>query len=228
MSAELCKMTSPKHTLSSLSAELLAPMFIALAVASCRCSSGARHFNELAVDEEAGSLDVTPYLGLKMGDSVADLGAGGGYFSVKLARAVGPKGVVFAVDIDSESLRFIDEHVKRAGIENVETVLGTFEDSKLQPRSVDLIFVRNTFHDIQDRVAYFSRVKAALKAGGRIAIIDYDPKKLGALRKLHGHYLEESAIVGEMKAAGYEVVQSNDVLKEQSFNIFSPTPEPPR
>jgi ubiquinone/menaquinone biosynthesis C-methylase UbiE len=102
----------------------------------------------------------------------------------------------------------------------VVTVPAAYEDSKLRPRSVDMVFLRDAYHDFQNRVEYFSRLKKVLKPGGRIVIIDYDPAKLGFLRRLHGHYLDEKIIIEEMKQAGYVKKASFPVLKKQSFNVF--------
>ncbi len=196
-------------------------VMIALIIFSFGCS-GPRHFDELAAAEEGESSDVIPYLQLKSGEIVADLGAGGGYFSFRLAKAVGESGKVYAVDISEESIFYIRNKVKINGIRNVEAILASYEDSKLKRGSIDLIFIRNAYHDIQNRVEYFSRLKSALKPGGRIAIIDYDPAKLNFFRKLFGHALEEKTILMEMNRSGYFPEQSHLILKEQSFNIFLP------
>ncbi|MCP4136550.1 MAG: class I SAM-dependent methyltransferase [bacterium] len=197
-----------------------AVMMVCVTFFSCLCASAPESFNESAISEDKESKDVVPFLELTGGEAVADLGAGGGYFAVKLAKAVGEKGRVYAIDISSESLVYIKKYCTARGINNVTTVKGTFEESGLKDGSVDMVFIRNTYHDIGDRAAYFSRLKSVLKPGGRVVIIDYDPVKLGAFRKLHGHYLKESMIIDEMKKAGYGVLKRYDMLKQQSFNIF--------
>jgi len=194
--------------------------FCTLIASTCGGCMSARNFNELAVSEEKESVDVIPYLELKNGDSVADLGAGGGYFSIKLAKAVGNTGKVYAVDINPESIAYIRKSVLELNIHNVEAVLGTYDDSTLSPGSVDLVFIRNAYHDFQNRVKYFARLKSVLKPGGRIAVIDYDPAKLGFFRKLIGHALDEKTIIEEMNQAGYVRQKGYTVLKQQSFNIF--------
>ena len=188
-------------------------------VFSCSCIS-AEHFNELAAREEKESANVIPHLELKKGDSVADLGAGGGYFSFKLAEAVGSSGKVYAIDIDPESIAFIRKKITEKNAGNIEAVLAAYDDSKLAPASVDLVFIRNAYHDFQDRVRYFARLKSVLKPGGRIAIIDYDKSKLGLFRGIFGHALDEKIIIAEMKQAGYIKTRSYTFLKQQSFNIF--------
>lgn len=198
---------------------ILKSLIAALSFIICGCSS-VSHFNDLAEREEKESGDILPYLELKKGDCAADLGAGGGYFSFKLAKTVGESGIVYAVDIDPESVAFIKTGVAEKKINNIETVLATFDDSMLKKESVDLVFIRNAYHDFQNRVPYFTRLKSVLKPGGRVVIIDYDQAKLRFFRKLFGHAIEEKTIVDEMKQAGYVRKNSYTMLKQQSFNVF--------
>ncbi|TFH39083.1 MAG: class I SAM-dependent methyltransferase [Chrysiogenales bacterium] len=172
--------------------------------------------------DEARSPDIIPHLRITRGLTVADLGAGGGYFSVKIAREVGPKGRVFAVDIDPDSLQFIIEYAGKEGAANVETVAGTFEDLGLKEHSTDMVFIRNAYHDFKGRVDYFRNLRKSLRNGGRIVVIDYDPKKLCFIKRLFGHSVDERVIIDEMGKAGYRHIASHSFLPEQSFNIFSP------
>lgn len=188
----------------------------------CSTCSGPQHFNEVARGEEKNSKDVIPYLKIQEGDIVADLGAGGGHFSCRLARAVGNSGRVYAIEIDSESVAFIKKTAEREGLGNVETILATVDDSGLKDGSVNLVFIRNAYHDIENRVPYFSRLKKSLTRQGRVAIIDYDQDKLGFFRRLFGHALQENTIIEEMRSAGYTQLESIPVLETQSFNIFIP------
>ncbi len=181
---------------------------------------GPKAFNRLAKNEEKKSPDVVPYLKLKKGDTVADLGAGGGYFSFKLAQAVGDEGKIYAVDISKKSISFIQNKAKEKGITNVETVLATFNDSQLKDKSVDVVFIRNAYHDFHNRVPYFKKLKSVFKGNGRLIVIDYEPNKLGFIRRQFGHALQEDIIKTELKQAGYELLESHNFLKQQSFNIF--------
>lgn len=198
-------------------------LLLALA-AGCTCSSDsmARHFNDLAAEEESQPDRVVECLELKPGDQVADLGAGGGYFTVKLAKEVGPTGTVYAVEIEQAYLDFIQQVVNERGISNVELVLATPEKSNLPHRTVDLVFVRNVFHHIEDPATYFSNLRTALGPNGRVAVIDYTPD--GLLSLLHGHHVPEEEVVTKMEQAGYSRVQRHAFLSEQSFNIFAPRP----
>ena len=164
---------------------------------------------------------VVSSLGLAPGDTVADLGAGSGYFTLRLARAVGPTGRVYAVDVDEEMNEYLKGRLAEEGIENVEVVLGEYEDPKLPDGRVDLLFTSNTFHHIQERPAYFRRVKADLAPGGRVAIIDYDGTK-GWFVKLMGHSVPRQELLGDMDEAGYSVAADHDFLDRQSFVVFSP------
>ncbi len=156
---------------------------------------------------------VMQSLAILPGDAVADLGAGGGYFTFFLADATGPKGRVYAVDIDSAKLRDIDAESERKGYGNVRTILAEVSDPKLPADGVDLIFSSNTFHHLVNRVDYFDRVKRYLKPGGRIAIIDY---------KGDGdHATPVETIRTEMTRAGYRLDERFEFLEKQNFQIFS-------
>ena len=197
----------------------LAAMIAALSL-SFGCHT-AGSFNDLAEREEKETGDVLPLLDIEQGSVVADLGAGGGYYSVKLARVIGEKGKVYAVDISAESVEYIKQYASNKGVSNIEVIHAEMENSKLPKNSVDMIFVRNTYHDIQNRITYFNKITDKLKTGGRIVIIDYDPAKLGFFRRLVGHYIEEKLIVSEMQQAGYSVSKRIASLKKQSCNIFA-------
>ncbi len=184
------------------------------------CSHGPARFNQMAMDDAKIDKDFIPYLQINKGDLIGVIGAGGGYYSVRLAKITGENGKVFAVDIDPESIEYIKKYAKENSVNNIQTILGTFTDSNLKDSSVDLLFLRNTYHDIQNRVTYFNKLKSALKKGGRIIIIDYDPAKLGFFRKLFGHHIEKKTLISEMTQAGYFLIQSYPFLKKHSFCIF--------
>jgi arsenite methyltransferase len=164
---------------------------------------------------------VVADLGIRAGDQVADLGSGSGYFTVRLARAVGPDGRVYAVDVDEEMNEYLRGRLAEEGIDNVEVVLGDYDDPKLPDGRIDLLFTSNTYHHIQDRSEYFRRVRADLAPGGRVAVIEYDGRK-GLFVKWMGHYTGKQEILSEMEAAGYRLAQDVDGLDRQSFLIFRP------
>jgi ubiquinone/menaquinone biosynthesis C-methylase UbiE len=166
---------------------------------------------------------VIASLGLRPGDRVADIGAGSGYFTLPLARAVGPSGRVHAVDVDEEMNEYLRKRVREAGLENVEVTLGRYEDPLLPAGEIDLIFTSNTYHHIEERPAYFRGILDDLAPGGRVAILDYDGRK-GWLVRLVGHYTPKQEILREMEEAGYRLADDADFLDRQSFLIFTAPP----
>ena len=165
---------------------------------------------------------VIATLKLRPGDQVADLGAGSGYFTFKLAKAVGPAGKVYAVDIDREMTDLIARQAQKDSVTNVETILAKADDPMLPKSGVDLIFTSNTYHHIDNRVAYFANLRKYLRPGGRIAVIDYDRRAW--LEGLLRHYTPTEFIKREMDQGGYVLRQELDFLDRQSFLIFAVKP----
>jgi predicted methyltransferase len=168
---------------------------------------------------------VVADLALAPGARVADLGAGGGYFTFRLARAVGPTGHVYAVDIDEEMNAHIAYRAEKFVIENVTTVLAEEDDPRL-PEPVDLLFTSNTYHHLENRTAYFRAVRERqLRPGGRVAIVEYRTEETS-------HSTPRETIESELAAAGYRLVKSFDYLERQHFLVFAADPadpgEPPR
>jgi arsenite methyltransferase len=162
---------------------------------------------------------VITALNLRPGDQVADLGSGGGYFTFRLAAAVGPAGKVYAVDIDPDMVDLITKRAKKETASNIEPILAKPDDPLLPKAGVDLIFTSNTFHHIDGRVAYFSNLRNYLRTGGRVAIIDFDRRSW--LVGLFRHYTPSEFIKREMEQAGYALAQELDFLDRQSFLIFT-------
>lgn len=215
------KHTSPRTRLWKWLARGASSLAPVMSMMSITCM-GPQHFNDLAIREEKQSVDIISLLDITPGAQLADVGAGGGYYSFKMASATGPTGKVFAVDINPESLSFIQKQASAAGLQNIETVLAKADEPGLSSASVNLILLRNVYHHLPDRVGYFRRLRAALRPGGRIVIIDYDPARVGLLRQLFGHMTLENAILAEMSEAGYSRIQTCANLPSQSCNIFAP------
>jgi arsenite methyltransferase len=161
---------------------------------------------------------VVAELSLRPGDRVADLGAGGGYFTVHLARAVAPSGVVYAVDTDPDMLSGLTAQATRTGLANVMAVQAKPGDPGLR-EPVDLAFLANVYHHLPDRPAYFARIAHDLQPSGRIAVIEARPT---GLHRLFGHATSPERIRSELEAAGYTMVADLDFLPRQSFQIFEP------
>lgn len=161
---------------------------------------------------------VVRELDLRPGDRVADLGAGGGYFTFRLADAVGPAGRVYAVDVDGGMVEYVNGQATKRGYGNVEGVLGAYDDPRLPDDGVDLIFTCDTYHHLEDRSEYFKRAARHLRPDGRIAIVDYSGK--GWFIRLLGHFTAPEVIREEMESAGYRLEKSLDFIDRQSFQIF--------
>ncbi len=161
---------------------------------------------------------VVEVLELAPGARVADLGAGGGYFTFRLADAVGPEGIVYAVDVDEGMIDHLAESADERGYANVVPLLAASDDPGLPDGAIDLVFSANTYHHLDQRPAYFGRLRADLAPGGRVAILDYDRPGL-----LRSHFSEKDTIVAEMQQAGYALVADHDFVDRQSFLLFAPT-----
>lgn len=159
---------------------------------------------------------VLQALGLKPDATVADIGAGTGYFSVRLARAV-PRGRVFAIDIEPTMLAHITARAEKENLENITAVRGT-ETSASIPEKVDLVLIVDTYHHISARTAYMTAVRSQLKPGGRVAIVDFKPDATeGAPKHMR---LSANTVVSDMTAAGFELAGSHEFLPHQYFVIF--------
>jgi ubiquinone/menaquinone biosynthesis C-methylase UbiE len=164
-------------------------------------------------DQVVQSLNIRP------GDRVADLGSGSGYFTFRLAQAVGPAGKVYAVDVDRGLSEDLAERAQKEGLRNIETVLARHDDPLLPGPGVDLIFTSNTYHHIEARVKYFADAGKYLRPDGRIAIVDFNGNYW--FERLIGHYTATAAVKKEMEEAGYRLDRDFDFLERQSFLIFS-------
>jgi len=151
---------------------------------------------------------------------VGDLGCGPGIFSLAFARRC-PKGVVFASDVEPAQLDALDARAAQAGLSNIVPVLARVDDPHFPPGRLNLVFIADTYHHLEDRVEYMRRLARCLAPGGRIALIDYKPGKLA-----HGpppeHKLAAGVMVSEMEQAGYVLVESFDTHPEQDFQIWRP------
>ena len=158
-------------------------------------------------------------LALQPGNHVADLGAGGGYFTFRLADAVGHTGKVYAGDVDKGSLDYIARRAQEQGYTNVETILAKYDDPLLPQGNVDVIFTCDTYHHLKNRTDYFASAARYLRPGGRIAIIDLNGSSWFA--KLFGHWTPKDTIRSEMEAAGYQLNGDFDFLSRQNFQVFA-------
>jgi len=171
--------------------------------------------NNRAKEDAQKVLDA---LQIKRGDTVADIGSGGGFFTFEFASRAGENGRVYAVDTDAAFRNRIKKIAKKKNIGNIETVVGEPDGCPLPQASCDLIFLRNVFHHIKNPGDYMKSLKDRLKPGGRIAVIEWEKSPHG--RFSAGHYTASADIQKIMMAAGYSHLNFHDFLKKQSFNIF--------
>jgi SAM-dependent methyltransferase len=162
--------------------------------------------------------EVIQALALKPDARVADLGAGTGYFSARLANML-PRGRVYAVDIEPDMVRYLEARAKREGLGNMLALEGKADDPRL-PAKVDMILLVDVYHHIEDRAPYFRRLRASLRPGGRIAIVDFRlDSPQGPPRAAR---VAPEAVIAEMKAAGYAVAAEHSFLPYQYFLVFAP------
>lgn len=154
---------------------------------------------------------------------VADVGAGTGYFTVRLARAV-PKGRVIATDIEPDMVRYLADRAKKEQLANIDAQLAGATDPKLAPASVDRILVVDVWHHLADRVAYARGLAAALRPGGKLAIVDFTMEaKQGPPKQ---HRLTPEQIIADLRAAGLDAEVSPTKLPEQYSVIATRKPKP--
>ena len=120
--------------------------------------------------------EVVERLKLKPGDIVADIGSGSGVFSIPMAKAIAPNGILYAVDIDQKMLDYVVERGKKEGVTNIKAVLGEYDDPKLPVKDVDVAFFHRVLHMIEHRQAYVNSTAKYMKPDGRIVVIDKNPE----------------------------------------------------
>ncbi len=181
----------------------------------------AKMFNKKASDPKNKPNKILEAIALKSGQNIVDIGAGGGYFSLKFSEIVGSEGKIYAVDTNKEFLDFIRKSATEKKLNNIITILVTEDRLDLPEQSLDFIFMRNITHHISNRAKYFGNLKNFLKPDGKIIIIEYKPSKSFSFRGMFGHHVAKEIIIQEMEEAGYSLEKDFDFLQEQHFTIYS-------
>jgi SAM-dependent methyltransferase len=163
--------------------------------------------------------DVVAGMKLSPGEVVADLGAGSGPFVVPLARAVTAKGKVYAVDIDRAFFPYIQGKAKDAGVANVQTVLGEFTDPKLPAADVDVAFLHDVLHHIENRALYLKALQRYLKPGARIVVVDYLPARSPHADQPALQVSKEQSAAW-MAEAGFTLVQEIALFPDKYFVVY--------
>jgi len=168
---------------------------------------------EEAPDEAIGAL------GLRRGNVVADVGAGSGYMSVRMAKRVGESGKVYAEDIQPEMIELLKARLTKDRITNIVPVLGLPDDPKLPPASVDLVLMVDVYHELQSPQAMLRRIREALKPSGSLVLLEYrkeDPSI--PIRELHKMSVAEAKL--ELEAEGFKLWTVNERLPRQHILFF--------
>lgn len=167
--------------------------------------------------------ELVAALGLADGMSVADLGAGTGYFMPFLSKAVGPNGTVLAVDPEPNLVAHLRKRAEEEGAENVVPVLGSLDNPRLPAAGVDLILIVDTYHHIDARLTYLPRLKRFLRPGGRVAIVDWRKEPTPEGPPLD-HRLAREQVIEEMGSSGYRLLSEPKILSYQYLLIFGSLP----
>ena len=168
---------------------------------------------------------VIESLAIRPGDRVADVGAGDGYFTFRLAAAVGPTGRVYAVEVDDGLVVELERAAREGGHDNVVVVEGEYSDPLLPVGEIDLVLFCNSYHHIEDRAAYFDRLQDDLAPDARVALIDLKASLLVRLLAPHDHWTSVETMTEEMERASYTFAGRFDYLPAQNFAVFQPKPQ---
>jgi ubiquinone/menaquinone biosynthesis C-methylase UbiE len=158
-------------------------------------------------------------LGLTPGMTVADIGAGSGYYASRMAKKVGPSGKVYATDIQPGMIELLNRRVTAEGLTNVTTVLGGMDDPKLPPQSIDLAIMVDVYHELQQPQVFLQRLKDTFKPGGRLVLVEFrkeDPK----VPILEVHKMSVAEVKQELEAEGYVLDKVIDVLPWQHIIVL--------
>jgi cyclopropane fatty-acyl-phospholipid synthase-like methyltransferase len=164
-------------------------------------------------DERLQINRVMHMLGIAPGKSVADIGAGSGWFTVRAARRVTSSGTVYAVDINPEAIQYIEGRAKKEQLQNVKTILSKPDDPQIPPHSIDAVLLLKTYHEVAHPVVLLRNLRSSLKPGAKIGIIDRNGNG-------ENHGVSKDVVVREAAQAGYELRDSQDFVKADGVDYF--------
>jgi ubiquinone/menaquinone biosynthesis C-methylase UbiE len=163
--------------------------------------------------------EVIEALGIRPGEVIADIGAGSGYFTLRLAHHVGPTGRVYGVDVSPDMIRHLNARVRDAGLLNVATILAP-PDDPLLPQAVDRFFFVDVWHHIEDRPGYLATMRSLLKPGGQVVMIDFHKRDLPVGPPV-AMKISRDDLIKEMTAHGFRVAAEHTFLPYQYFLVFA-------
>jgi ubiquinone/menaquinone biosynthesis C-methylase UbiE len=166
--------------------------------------------------------EVVHALGLKPGEIIADIGAGSGYFTFHLARHVGEKGKVYAVDVSPDMILHVNRRIRELKVNNVVSVLADSDDPLLPDQSVNRFFICDVWHHVDNQTKYLSLMKKMLKPGGGVVMIDFHKKELpvGPPMKIK---IAREDLIKQMESNGFRLTKEHTFLPYQYFLVFVPT-----
>jgi SAM-dependent methyltransferase len=171
-------------------------------------------FETAGRDERLHINQVMDILSIGPGKTVADIGAGSGWFTVRAAKRVTSTGVVYAVDINPEALQYITRRMQKEHLQNVKTLLGKPDNAGLPANKIDSVLLLKTYHEIAEPVALLRNLRASLKPGARVGIIDRDGNG-------EDHGVHKEVVLHEAEEAGYSLLEEHDELvKADKMDYF--------
>jgi len=170
-------------------------------------------------DEENPDLAIR-LLRIRKGATVADIGAGSGYISIRMAKTVGPMGKVYASDIQQGMLELLQQNVSKAKLDNVIPVLGTIDDPKLPADSLDLAIMVDVYHEFSEPQKMLQRIREALKADGRLVLLEYRAED-ASVPILPDHKMTKAQVKQEVEHEGFKQSRVYDDLPWQHLFIFT-------
>lgn len=182
-------------------------------------ASGADWLDRRERDVEEAPDDAIRLMDVKKGSTVADIGAGSGYMTVKLAKRVGATGIVYATDIQPAMIALLEKAVAKAKLTNVRAILGAIDDPRLPAESLDMALMVDVYHELSQPQVMLKRIHDALKPGGRLILLEYrkeDPSI--PIRPEHKMSVAEAKL--ELEAEGYTLSRVDDELPRQHVLIF--------
>ena len=180
----------------------------------------SRVFDDPKRDEWQRPDEIIRVLELEPGMSVADIGAGTGYFSRRLSNAVGSSGSVFVVEVEPNLVAHLRDRARAEKTANVVPVLASKNDPRLPAASIDLALFVDAYHHVDGRIAYLALLKRALRPGARVAIVDWKPGKRPVGPPEEDHKLAREQVIREMTEAGFQLIEAPDILPHQYLLLF--------
>lgn len=187
-------------------------------IAPMMSHSGAGWLERTEREEEERTDLLLKNLSVEPNDVVADIGAGSGYFSFRLAALV-PRGSVLAVDVQPEMISILNDSASAKGIQNVQPVLGKIDDPKIAAGAVDLALLVDAYHEFSHPFEMMTNIHRALKKGGRVALVEFRGEDPNVLIKPR-HKMTQAQAVREMERVGLTWVETRDILPQQHLMFF--------